>query len=93
MWSRGTGSIGTGSVANRTFNCTNSTFLLPQDGTKKLSFAIVGPTDLATVNKLLYATYHPYEPLTRHLGLCDGPNSLKDVDKMVQEIIVKNLTL
>ena len=36
-----------------------------QDGTKRLNFAIVGPPDLDTVNKLLYATYHPYEPLTR----------------------------
>ena len=59
----------------------------------KLSFAIVGPGDLATVNKLLYATYHPYEPLTNHLGLCNGPNSLGDVDSKVERIIGKNLTL
>jgi hypothetical protein len=45
------------------------------------------------VNKLLYATYHPYEPLTNHLGLCTGLNSLKDVDRMVESILVKNLTL
>lgn len=67
-----------------------------RDGTKRLNFAIVGPPDLETVNKLLYATYHPYEPLTRHLGLCTAAgqlNSLKDVDRMVEEILVKNLTL
>jgi hypothetical protein len=45
------------------------------------------------VNKLLYATYHPYEPLTNHLGLCTGLNSLQDVDRMVENILVKNLTL
>merc|ERR1711971_1027814 len=38
-----------------------------RDGTKRLNYAIVGPSELATVNKLLYATYHPYEPLTSHL--------------------------
>ena len=37
-------------------------------------------------------------PLTlpRHLGLCTAAgqlNSLKDVDRMVEEILVKNLTL
>merc|ERR1712222_70569 len=64
-----------------------------RDGTKRLNYAIVGPSDLATVNKLLYATYHPYEPLTSHLGLCKGPNSIKDMDKMVESYLVKNLTL
>merc|ERR1719500_2386233 len=51
-----------------------------RDGTKRLNYAIVGPSELATVNQLLYATYHPYEPLTSHLGLCTGPNSIKEVD-------------
>lgn len=64
-----------------------------QDGTKRLSFAIVGPPHLETVNRLLYATYHNYEPLTKHLGLCKGLNSMKDVDKEVEQILVKNLTL
>merc|ERR1719430_475208 len=64
-----------------------------RDGTKRLSFSIVGPGELETVNQLLYATYHPYEPLTNHLGLCTGINSLKDVDKMVEEKLTKNLTL
>jgi len=59
----------------------------------RLRFAIVGPDDLDTVNKLLYATYHPYEPLTKHLDLCKGLNSLKDVDRMVEEKLAKYLTL
>merc|ERR1712025_1286608 len=61
-----------------------------RDGTKRLNYAIVGPSELATVNQLLYATYHP---LTSHLGLCSGPNSIKDMDKMVESYLVKNLTL
>merc|ERR1711934_1143743 len=64
-----------------------------RDGTKRLNYAIVGPSELATVNQLLYATYHPYEPLTSQLGLCTGPNSIKDMDKMVESYLVKNLTL
>ena len=58
-----------------------------------LSFAILGPRDLGTVNRLLYATYYPDEPLTKHLGLCTGLNSLQDVDRMVEEKIAKNLTV
>ena len=45
------------------------------------------------MNKLLYATYHPYEPLTSHLGLCNGLNSMKDMDRMVESYLEKNLTL
>ena len=89
----------------------------------KLSFAIAGPDYLDTVNKLLYATYHPSEPLTRyrkhsssinyrppfpsylqflcipdqpsssHLGLYKGLNSIRDVDRMVERKLAKNLTL
>jgi len=64
-----------------------------RDGTKRLNFAIVGPEEKHTVNELLYATYHPYEPLTKHLGLCTGLNSLKDADSKVEDMLVKNLTL
>merc|ERR1712037_446454 len=64
-----------------------------RDGTKRLNYAIVGPSELSTVNNLLYATYHPYEPLTSHLGLCNGLNSMKDMDRMVESYLVKNLTL
>merc|ERR1712172_334708 len=48
-----------------------------RDGTKRLNYAIVGPS----------------EPLTSHLGLCKGPNSIADMDKMVESILEKNLTL
>merc|ERR1711953_721222 len=64
-----------------------------RDGTKRLNYAIVGPSELSTVNNLLYATYHPSEPLTSHLGLCKGLNSMKDMDRMVESYLVKNLTL
>merc|ERR1712226_23871 len=61
-----------------------------RDGTKRLNYAIVGPSELSTVNNLLYATYHP---LTSHLGLCNGLNSMNDMDRMVESYLVKNLTL
>ena len=64
-----------------------------QDLGARLRFAVVGPDDLDIVNRLLYATYHPYEPLTKHLNLCKGLNSLKDVDRMVEEKLAKYLTL
>ena len=53
----------------------------------------MGPSELVTVQELLYATYHPYEPLTKHLGLCTGLNSLQDMDRMVEGHLKKNLTL
>ena len=53
----------------------------------------MGPPHLETVNRLLYDTYHNYEPLTKYLGLCKGLNSLRDVDREVEQILVKNLTL
>merc|ERR1712186_149920 len=64
-----------------------------RDGTKRLNYAIVGPSELSTVNNLLYATYHPYEPLTSHLGLCNGLNSMKDMDRMVESYLEKSLSL
>ena len=67
--------------------------ILIQDGTKRLNYAIVGPSELSTVNNLLYAPSPPYEPLTSHLGLCNGLNSMKDMDRMVESYLVKNLTL
>ena len=41
---------------------------------------------------LLYATYHPGEPLTRHLGL-GGRGTLGDLDRLVAQRLAKNLTL
>jgi len=45
------------------------------------------------VHRLLYATYYPTEPLISHLGLCNGLNSIKDLDKVVEERLASNLTL
>jgi len=45
------------------------------------------------VNELLYATYYPDEPLSRHLGLCNGLNSIKDYDRRVQERLPLHLSL
>ena len=36
---------------------------------KKYSYCIVGPEDVEAANFLLYDTYHPDEPITKHLGL------------------------
>ena len=81
------------SNSNRCRLSCSCSFLPHQGLGERLRFAIVGPDDLETVNKLLYATYHPFEPLTKHLDLCNGPNSLRDVDRMVEEKLGKYLTL
>lgn len=58
-----------------------------------LTYSIVGPERSDIVNNLLYATYHPDEPITKHLGLYKGPNSIPDADRMVQQILPKHLSL
>ena len=40
-----------------------------------MTYSIAGVDKLEAVNKLLYASYHPDEPITRHLGLYKGLNS------------------
>ena len=42
---------------------------------------------------MLYATYHPDEPLTNHLGLYKGPSSIPDADRLVQQILPRHLSL
>jgi len=64
-----------------------------REGTGRWSYAVVGPRHVEVVSKLLYATYHPDEPLTKHLGLCTGLNSLGEVDRKVEKLLAKNLTL
>jgi len=59
----------------------------------KLTYSIVGPEKLNVVNNLLYATYHPDEPITKHLGLYKGLNSIPDADRMVQQILPRHLSL
>merc|ERR1719174_3253617 len=43
-----------------------------RDGTKRLNYAIVGPSELATVNQLLYATYHPIQAIHHQLRHDNG---------------------
>ena len=64
-----------------------------EDKNKRLSFAIMGQADFQLVNKMLYETHHPYEVLTRHLGLVSGVGSIPDVDRQLESILLKNLTL
>ena len=67
--------------------------IVTQDGTLRLSFAIVSPEDAEVVHRLLYATHYPTEPLIHHLGLCTGLKSIPDLDKVVEERLASNLTL
>jgi len=58
-----------------------------------LRYEIVTPDKIALAQELLYATYHPYEPLTKHLGLMKGPGSIPDLDNLVERTINENLSL
>jgi hypothetical protein len=58
-----------------------------------LRYEIVRPERINEAIDLLYATYHPYEPLTKHLGLMKGVGSIPDFDKLVEKTIQENLSL
>jgi len=60
---------------------------------KKYSYRIVGTEDIDHANSLLYDTYHPDEPLNKHLGLTAGGRRIKDCDAMVQDIIPRHLSM
>merc|ERR1711892_226373 len=60
---------------------------------QKYSYSIVGPEDVEKANFLLYDTYHPDEPITKHLGLAQGGNRIPDADRMVQEIVPGHLSM
>ena len=57
---------------------------------KKYSYRIVGTEDIDHANSLLYDTYHPDEPLNKHLGLTAGGRRIKDCDAMVQVILASD---
>merc|ERR1712059_40821 len=58
-----------------------------------LTYRVVGMSDLEKVHGLLYASYYPDEPITKHLGLCKGINSIPDEDKIVEKILSKYLSV
>ena len=53
----------------------------------------MGTDDLEKANSLLYDTYHPDEPLNKHLGLTAGGRRIKDCDAMVEQIVPRHLCL
>ena len=53
----------------------------------------MGTDDIDRANALLYDTYHPDEPLNKHLGLSSGGKRIKDCDALVQEIIPRHLCM
>jgi len=60
---------------------------------KRLIYRVVGPADVDKVHGLLYCSYYPDEPITKHLGICQGPRSIPDADRLVENILDKNLSL
>ena len=65
--------------------------ILPQN--LNLTYSIASVEKLEAVNKLLYASYHPDEPITRHLGLYKGVNSIPDADRREEAMILRNLSM
>jgi len=66
---------------------------LDRDRTLNLTYAVASPEKIDAVNKLLYASYHPDEPITRHLGLFKGDGSIPDADRRVKNSVHRNLSL
>ena len=60
---------------------------------KNYSYCVVGTDDIEKANSLLYDTYHPDEPLNKHLGLTAGGKRIQDADKMLEEMVPKQLSM
>jgi len=54
---------------------------------RSIRYEIVRPHQLAIVHQLLYESFYVDEPMTRHLGLCQGPHTIKDGDLMVENLV------
>ena len=66
---------------------------LDRDRTHSMTYAIASKDKLEAVNRLLYASYHPDEPITKALGLYKGPGSIPDADRRVENSVKRNLSL
>ena len=66
---------------------------LDRERKSNLTYGIASPDKLEYINKLLYASYHPDEPITKALNLFQGPNSIPDADNRVGIMVRKNLSL
>lgn len=56
----------------------------------KVRYEIVRPHQLPLVHQLLYQSFYPDEPLTRHLGLNRGAFSIPDLDKMAEDAVLNH---
>jgi len=66
---------------------------LDRERMSNLTYGIAGEDKLEAINRLLYASYHPDEPITQALGLFNGANSIPDADNRVGIMVRKNLSL
>merc|ERR1712004_94589 len=55
-----------------------------------IRYEILRPHQLPIVHQLLYESFFVDEPMTRHLGLCQGPHTVKDGDLMVENLVTNH---
>lgn len=60
---------------------------------RKLNYRVVGEVDLPKVHAMLYQSFHPDEPIIKYLRICKGLNSIPDADRIVEDILAKNLSV
>ena len=63
---------------------------LREKSSKKVKFEILKPSDLLMVQKLMYKSGYPREPMIKHLRLCKGLYSIPDNDKMIEKLIIEH---
>ena len=66
---------------------------LDRERMSNLTYGIASQDKLDAINRLLYASYHPDEPITKALGLFHGEHSIPDADNRVGIMVRKNLSL
>merc|ERR1711862_823990 len=57
--------------------------LSTQAKSRTVRYQILRPHQLPLVQNMMYESFHPHEPIERHLGLYKGSYSIPDADKLV----------
>ena len=58
-----------------------------------MTYGIATGSRVDKINSMLYASYHPHEPISEALGLFKGEFTIPDADLRVDFMIRKNLSL
>jgi len=54
---------------------------------KNVKYEIIKPSQIPQIQKLMYESSYPREPMVKHLGLNKGLHSIPDTDKIIEDLL------